>query len=69
MSDLRPFHVPSDIDPGKRGKIIAGIVVALAIIVMGAIGWQAGWWRGIHEAVPDSSLPQASMPLNAPGRS
>jgi hypothetical protein len=65
MSDLRPVHVPAQIDPGNQGKIIAGIIVALALIVIGAFGWQAGWFRQ-HQAVPDSALPQASMPLVTP---
>ena len=68
MSDLRPVHVPSDIDPGNQGKIIAGILVALVIIVIGAFGLQAGWWNGLHQAVPDSRLPQASMPLVNPSK-
>jgi hypothetical protein len=62
MSDLRPVHVQAQLDPGNRGKTIAGIIVVLAILVIGAIGWQAGWFKG-PEAVPDSALPQASMPI------
>jgi hypothetical protein len=63
MSDLRPVHVPSPIDPGNQGKIIAGVIVALAIIALGIFGFEAGWFHGLHQAVPDSRLPQASMPL------
>lgn len=66
MSDLRNVHVATNIDPGNRGKIIAGILVALVIIAIGAFGWRAGWWNGLHEAVPDQNLPQASMPVTAP---
>lgn len=66
MSDLRTTHIDSNIDPGNQGKIIAGILVALVIIAIAAFGWQAGWWKGMHEAVPDQNLPQASMPLVPP---
>jgi hypothetical protein len=66
MSDLRSTHVDTSIDPGNHGKIIAGMIVALVILMIGAVGWQAGWWHVAHPAVPDSRLPQASMPLNAP---
>lgn len=66
MSDLRAVHVDTNIDPGGRGKIIAAIVVALVIIAIGAFGWQAGWWKGLQEAVPDQNLPQASMPVVPP---
>lgn len=65
MSDLRPVHIPADVDPGNKAKIIAGIIVAAVIVVTGAFGWQAGWFKGMHEAVPYENLPQASMPLNA----
>jgi hypothetical protein len=63
MSDLRPVHVPTTIDPGNQGKIVAGVIVALAIIALGIFGFEAGWFHGLHQAVPDSRLPQASMPL------
>jgi len=66
MSDLRTAHVDTNIDPGNRGKIIAGILVALVIIAIGAFGWQAGWWQGLREAVPDQNLPLASIPVIPP---
>lgn len=69
MSDLRTVHVPTTIDPGNQGKIIAGVIVALVIIALGIFGFEAGWFNGLHQAVPDSRLPQASMPLNAPSKS
>ena len=69
MSDLRPVHVAINPDPGNRGKIIAGAVVILAILGIGGFGYQAGWFHVPHEAVPDSRLPQASMPLNMPAKS
>jgi hypothetical protein len=69
MSDLRPVHVVINTDPNNRGKIIAGVIVVLAIIGVGGFGYQAGWFHITHQAVPDSRLPQASMPLNAPAKS
>jgi hypothetical protein len=69
MSDLRPVHVDMNTDPNNRGKIIAGAIVLLAIIAIGGFGYQAGWFHGMHQAVPDSRLPQASMPLNTPAKS
>ena len=66
MRDLRTAHVDTDIDPGNRGKTIAAIIVALVIIAIGAFGWQAGWWKSLHEAVPDQNLPQPSMPVVPP---
>jgi hypothetical protein len=69
MSDLRPVHVGLKTDPNNTGKMIAGAIVLLAIIGIGGFGYQAGWFHGTHEAVPDSSLPQASMPLNMPSKS
>ena len=69
MSDLRPVHVDSRIDPGNMGKTVAGLIVALAILVIAGFGWHAGWWKGNNEAVPNQDLPQASMPLNAPAKS
>ncbi|HWC63064.1 MAG TPA: hypothetical protein VG501_05530 [Rhizomicrobium sp.] len=69
MTDLRPVHVDIDTDPNNRGKIIAGAIVLLAVVAIGGFGYQAGWFHVTHEAVPDSRLPQASMPLNAPAKS
>lgn len=66
MSDLRPVRVDSKIDPGSTGKITAGIIVALAIIIIAGYGFHAGWWKGDNQAVPNQNLPQASMPLNTP---
>ena len=68
MSDLRPVHVASKIDPGNTGKIIAGALVALAIIIIAGFGFHAGWWKGDNQAVPNQNLPQASMPLNVPNK-
>jgi len=47
MSDLRPVHVSADIDPGNKGKIIAGIIVA-AGDHRGPLlsGWQGGLVQG-----------------------
>jgi hypothetical protein len=69
MTDLRPVHVAINTDPNNRGKLIAGVVVVLAIIAIGSFGYQAGWFHGTHTAVPDNRLPQASMPVNAPAKS
>ncbi len=66
MSDLRPVHRDANIDPGNQGKIIAGVIVALVILIIAGFGWQAGWWKGLSEPVPDSRLPQASMPVIPP---
>jgi hypothetical protein len=68
MSDLRTIHSDVNIDPGKRGAIIAGIVLALVILVLAGFGWQAGWFHVSREPVPFSRLPQASMPLNMPAK-
>jgi len=64
-SDLRPVHVDASIDPGNRGKIAAGVIVVLAILALGGYGYSQGMFKP-SSAVPDSRLPQASMPANAP---
>jgi hypothetical protein len=63
MSDLRPIHTDTNIDPNNQGKVIAGAIVIVAILGIGVFGYQAGWFHGQHLAVPDNRLPQASMPL------
>ena len=64
-TDLRPVHVDAPVDPGNRGKITAGIIVLLGILALGGYGYSQGMFNP-SSAVPDSRLPQASMPHNAP---
>jgi hypothetical protein len=64
-SDLRPVHVDAPIDPGNQGKIAAGVIVLLAILALGGYGYSQGMFKP-SSAVPDSRLPQGSMPANAP---
>jgi hypothetical protein len=66
-SDLRPVHVDAPLDPGGKGKLIAGLVVVLAILGIGGYTYSQGDWH-FHStiAVSDSQLPQASLPHNMP---
>ena len=68
MNDMRPLRVEAQMDPGNWGKIIAGIIVVLVIAIIAGFGTQAGWFKGMHQAVPDQNLPQASMPVIPPNK-
>lgn len=66
MSDLRPVHTDTDktLDPGNRAKIIGGVIVLAGVLALGGYGYSTGMFHG--QPVPDSRLPQASLPHNAP---
>jgi hypothetical protein len=64
MSDLRPVHVEEKLDPGNTGKMTAGALVLLAVLVLGGYGYHIGMFSP-QSAVSDSQLPQPSLPHNA----
>jgi hypothetical protein len=66
MSDLRLNHIDSDkeMDPKNTAKITGGVIVLLAILGLGFYGYSTGMFHG--QPVPDSRLPQASLPHNMP---
>ena len=66
-NDLRPVHVglENKIDPGNKGKIVAGVIVVLGILALGGYGYSQGMFNP-SSAVSDSRLPAPSMPANAP---
>lgn len=67
MSDLRPVHLDVDkqLDPNNAAKITGGVIVLAAILALGGYGYSTGMFHS--QPVPDSRLPQASLPHNAPG--
>jgi hypothetical protein len=67
MSDLRKLHIDAPIDPGNKSKLTAVLLVLLAILGISGYTYSQGDWH-FHStvAVPDSRLPQANMPKNAP---
>jgi hypothetical protein len=66
MSDLRPVHVDTDkkFDPNNTAKITGGVIVLLGILALGGYGYSTGAFHS--QPVPDSRLPQASLPHNMP---
>ena len=65
MNDLRPVHTDLEktVDPGNTAKITGGVIVLLGLLALGGYGYANGMFHG--QAVPDSRLPQASLPHNA----
>ena len=64
MSDMRLSH--SESEPGNAGKIIAAIVVVIAIAVAGGYTYETGMWN--PQVVSDNNLPSPAPVLNVPPR-
>jgi hypothetical protein len=65
MSDLRGNSAPGEVDFGSTGKIIAAVVVMLAIGAAGTYTYETGGFRPAHNSVvADKDLPSPSAPAS-----
>ncbi len=62
MTDLRPVHIaPAS---NNAGKIVAAVVVLLALSIAGIYSYKSGMWNGPpKQAVSDSQLPSPGLPV------
>lgn len=64
MGDLRLAHYETN--SGVTGKIIAAVIVALAIGAVGLYAYDEGMWRA--PVVSDDNLPSPGPVLNVPAK-
>lgn len=62
MSDLRGTNTPEEMGIGNIGKIIAAIIVVLAIGAAGAYTYEMGMWKMPHQIVASNELPSPTPP-------
>jgi hypothetical protein len=69
MKDLRIAHV--ELKHEGRGKVVAGVIIALVVATAGAYAYDAGWWETPPKPVVRANqLPQFSpMPTRATSNS
>jgi len=62
MKDIRATHV--EMKPESRGKLVAAIVIGLAVIAGVTYTYTAGWWNAPPKPVVSAGqLPQLTPPL------
>ncbi len=64
---LAEFHKSREVDlePASTGKILGGVIVALAIGVAGAYAYESGIFHTSQPAVTNSQLPSPAAPAKA----
>lgn len=62
MSDLRGSNTPEEMGTGSIGKIIAAIIVVLAVGAAGVYTYEMGMWKMPKQIVASNELPSPTPP-------